>query len=91
MVLLDKANDSRYSDFIHATCLFRDYDNQVFNLTSPTHTHVIRPHLFETSYAVSLVYCMPFCEEHVTDTRRDARQMPVFTRAHHKHSNAREL
>ena len=56
-----------------------------------THTHVIRPHLFATSYAVSLVYCMPFCEERVTDTRRDARQMHVFTRAHHKYLNVMVL
>ena len=90
MILLDKENDSSYSDFLHATCLFRDNDNEVFNLTSPTHTHththVIRPHLYPTSYAVSLVYSMPFCEEHVTDIWRDAGQMPVFTRAHHKYS-----
>jgi hypothetical protein len=82
VLLLDKANNSRYSDFLHATCLFRDNDNEVFNLR---HTHVIRPHLFATSYAVSLVYCMPFCEERVTDTRRDARQVHVFTRVHHRY------
>jgi hypothetical protein len=90
VLLLDKANDSRYSDFLHATCLFRDNDNEVFNLKhthTHTHTHVIRPHLFATSYAVSLVYCMPFCEERVTDTRRDARQVHVFTRVHHKYLN----
>jgi hypothetical protein len=93
VVLLDKESDTSSSDFLLATYLFRDNDNEVFNLTSPTHTnsHVIRPHLFATSYAVSLVYCMPFCEEHVTDTRRDARQMPVFTRACHKYPNVMVL
>jgi hypothetical protein len=50
-----------------------------------THKYVTRPHLFVTNYAVGPVYCMPFSEEHVTDTRRDARPMPVFTRAHHKY------
>jgi hypothetical protein len=87
MVKLDKTNDSSYSDFLRATCLFRDNADELRNLTTKTHAHtyVIRPHLFVTNYAVSLVYCMPFCEEHVTDIRRDAREMPVFTRAHHNY------
>jgi len=87
VVMLDKANDSSYWDFLRVTCLFRDNADELFNLTSPKHTHtyVIRPHLFVTNYAVSLVYCMPFCEEQVTDTRRDTRPVPVFTRAHHKY------
>ena len=66
MILFDKANHSSYSDFFHRTCLFRDKDDEGLQsdfTKTHAHTHVIRPHLFATSYAVSLVYCMPFCEE----------------------------
>ena len=100
MVWYDKTNNSSCSVLLHAMYLFRDTDDQPSirlheYARTHTHTYVIGPHLFATSYALSqscllctVLWCT--CDTHSMCAVRDARQMPcalVLTTNSHCNGN----